>query len=78
MRASPGQGRVDGGDFPLRPTPDNREIFLCYPLLLHQKAEAPRRGRCLRYQNQATGLAIEPVDNGDLAAIRDFECKQGG
>ena len=72
MRPLPGQGRVDGGRFPLGPTPNNGEIFLCDPLLLHEQAKASRRRRIFRDENDAAGFAIESIDDGDLATIRDL------
>jgi hypothetical protein len=43
---------------------------------LHQYSETPRRSWSLGYQNQAAGLAVEPIHNRNLTAAGNFERQQ--
>lgn len=74
--ALPRQWRINGTRLPFRPAPDNRQIFFRDPLLLHEQTKTPRGGRVLCHENEAAGFAIEPVDDGNLAAIRDLESEE--
>lgn len=76
MRALPGERRVNGVRFPFRPAPDDREIFFSDPLFLHEQAKTARGGSVLRDQHQAAGLTIEPVDDGNLSAVRDLKSEE--
>lgn len=76
VRALPGERGVDGFRFPFGPAPDDGEVFLRDPLFLHQEAEAPGGSGALGDEDQATGFAIEPIDDGNLAAVRDLEREQ--
>ena len=67
------QRRVDGVVLPFRPAPNDREIFLVQSLLLHKQSEPARGRRGFRYQNQAAGLAVEPIHNRNLTAAGDLE-----
>src|SRR3954468_9460514 len=76
MRSLPREGGIDGGRFPIRPTPDEGEIFLRDLLPLHEQTKPPGRRGILRDQDQAAGFTIEPIDDGNLAAIRDLKGEQ--
>jgi hypothetical protein len=69
------QRGIDKIAFPIRPTPDDREIFLLHSTLLHQQAESACGRKCFRYEDQAAGLAVEPIHNRNLAAAGDLECE---
>jgi hypothetical protein len=73
MRALPSQRRIDRIRLPFRPTQNDREILLGDALFLHQQAETPRGRGILGHQHQAARLAVEPINDGDLPAIRDLE-----
>lgn len=73
MEALPCERRVDRARLPFRPTPRDRQIFLRDPLLLHEQTETPGSSRVLCHQDQPARLAIQPVHDGNLPAVRDFE-----
>ena len=70
------QRRVDNFCFPIRPAPDDGEIFFPETLLLHQQSEFSCCSRRLRDQNKPARLAVEPIHNRDLTVIRNFEGEQ--
>lgn len=76
VRALPGERRVNRARFPIRPAPDNCEVFFRDSLLLHEQAKTPRGGRVFRHEDEAARLAIEPVDDRNLAAVRDLKCEE--
>ena len=61
---------------PFRPSPDDGEVFLRDPLLLHEKPKTARGGRVLRYEDQAAGLAIEPINDRNLTAVRNLKSQE--
>src|SRR3979490_3240162 len=73
VRSLSGQRRIDRIRFPFRPSPDDGEIFLGDPLLLHQQTKPPGRRGIFRYQDEPAGLAIEAVNNRNLSAVLDLE-----
>src|SRR5205085_5818952 len=76
MLSLPIHRRVDRFRFPIRPSPNDREIFFVQTPLLHEQSESSRGGRSFRDQYQTARLAIEAIDDRDLAAIRNFEREQ--
>ena len=67
------KGRINEPAFPLGPTADNGQIFFFKSPPLHQQPKSARNIGFLRYQDQATGLAVETIHNGYLAAGSNFE-----
>ena len=67
------QRRINGFRFPIRPTPNDCEIFFVKTLFLHEQSKTSRGGRRFRDENESTGFAIQPVHNRNLAAVRNFE-----
>ena len=67
---------VDCFAIPVRPAPDDREVFLGNALLLHQQAKTPRRSPVLCYEDQPTRFAVESIDDRNLAALRNLEREQ--
>ena len=76
MDALAEKGRVDGESILRGPAPDEREVFLRDPATLHEHAEMPRGGVRFRDEHQAAGLAVEAIDDRDLAAVRELEGQQ--
>ena len=70
------QRGIDDLSFPFRPAPNNGEILFTQPLFLHQQSESARGHGGFCDQNQAAGLAVEPVHNRDLTAAGDLECQK--
>ena len=70
------QRRIDNFGFPIRPAPNDREIFFVETMFLHEQSESARSGRGFRDQNKTARFAIQPIHNGDLSAICDLERKQ--
>src|SRR5437868_11171839 len=63
MRALSRERRIDGSRFPIGPAPDDGEIFLRDPLLLHEQTKASRGRSIFRHENQSARFAIEPVND---------------
>ena len=61
---------------PIRPAPNDGEIFFFQSLFLHQETEFSRDGGRFRDKHESARLAIEPIHNRNLAAIRDLEGEQ--
>ena len=76
MCTLPRERGVHGRDFPRRPAAHDREVFFLDKARLHGETEAARRAGILRDQDEAAGLAVEPVHDRDLSAIRQFEGEQ--
>lgn len=67
---------VDGESILRGPAPDERDVFLRDPSTLHEHAEMARGGVCFRDEDQAACLAVEAIDDRDLAAVRKLEGQQ--
>ena len=52
------QWRVDDLRFPIRPAPNDREIFFVKALFLHEQSKPARGGRRFRDQDESAGFAI--------------------
>lgn len=76
MNALANKRRVDARPLPFRPAPNDGEIFFRDALVLHEQSETPGARGILRDEDQATRLAIEAIDDRDLAAIGDLEREQ--
>ena len=74
--ALPRHRRIYRRIVPLRPSPNNREVFLRDPMFLHQQSEAARGCGIFRNENKSAGFAIQAIDDGDLAAVRDFKSEK--
>ena len=70
------QRSVHQAGLPFRPAPRHGQIFLGETQFLHEQAESARGGRRLGHQNQPARLAVEPVDDRDLAASGDLKGEQ--
>ena len=66
-------GRVDLQLFPLRPAIDQSRVSLPDFVGLHQERKLPGACRGFTDQDQAAGLAVEPVDNRDLSPVDHLE-----
>ncbi len=55
-----------------RPAPDDRQVFLSDTPAFHLHAEESCRLIGLGDESEPAGFAIEPVDEGDLAAVDDL------
>src|ERR1043166_6100627 len=65
--------RVDSFRFPIRPAPNDREIFFVQMSILHEQTKSTRcRGRFCDKDNAAR-FAIESIYDRNLSAIGDFE-----
>lgn len=76
MRALPAEWGVDRSRFPFRPSPDNGKIFFFDTLLLHQQPEPPGCLRILSHKHEPARFPVEPVDDGNLTAIRYLKSEQ--
>src|SRR5947199_9476951 len=72
MHALPHERSIDHAPVPVRPAPDDCEVLLRDLLLLHEQSETSRCFRVLRYKHETACLAIESIDERDLADVRDF------
>lgn len=70
------QRSFDDFGFPFRPTPNNRQILLFQPALLHEQSKSSGGCRCFRDENETTRFAVEPVYDRNLAAIGNFKGEQ--
>lgn len=73
MRTLPRERRLERNRFPFRPAPNDGEIFLRDPLFLHEQTETTRGCRIFGNEDEPAGFAIEPVDDGNLAAVGDLK-----
>jgi hypothetical protein len=76
MLALSKQRRIDNFSFPLRPIPNDGEIFLVQSLFLHQQTETPCGLRRFRDQHESARFAVQPIHNRNLSAASDLECEQ--
>src|SRR4051812_22952166 len=70
------EGSIDG---PLRlrgPAPRDGEVLLVDAPQLHLHGKVPRGRVILRHEGEPAGLAIEAIDDGDLAAASELEGKE--
>ena len=72
----PGKRRIHRGRFPIRPAADEREVFLPNLAALHRESEAARRRGIFGDKDEAARLAIEPVDDRNLAAVDQLESEK--
>ncbi len=67
---------VHAEGFPLRVALNEGEIGLADPALLHGDGCRSSGGGVFCHQNDATGFAVQAVDEGDLPGVRNFESKE--
>src|ERR1051326_2437888 len=68
--------RIDRFRFPVRPAPNNREIFFVQMSILHEQTKpAGSRGSFGNKDNSAR-FAIESIHDRNLSSIGDFEREQ--
>jgi len=67
------EGGVDGELVGGGPSPDEGEVLLCDSATLHEHAEMTGGGLGLGDEDEAAGLAVETINDGDLAAVGEFE-----
>ena len=58
LRTLAKQGSIDNFRFPVRPAPDDGEIFFADALLLHEQTKSARRGSCFRNEDKSAGLPV--------------------
>ena len=76
MDALAEEGGVDCELIGARPALHKRQVLLRDAPPLHEHAEMPGGSLRLRDEDETAGLAVEPVDDGNLAAVCEFERKQ--
>ena len=76
MRALSCQRRIHRARLPIRPTPNDREIFFRDPLFLHEQPKTASGGCVFRDKHQSARFAVEAVHDGNLASVRDLEGEQ--
>ena len=69
-------GLIDIDFLPVRMSVDQGEVFLFRLAVLQAHRQRARGLRVFRHQNEPARLAIQPRDDGGLAAIRHFEREQ--
>lgn len=76
MRPFAREWRIHRLRFPIRPAPDDREIFFHETLLLHEKTEMPGGPRRFGHEHHSARFAIQAIDDRDLPAVRELEGEQ--
>lgn len=74
--AFPKDGSVKIQGLPVWPAMNNRMVSFMNATLLHRDAEKPRRRLMLCHQHGAACFPIQSIDDGNLAAIRQFKSQQ--
>jgi len=68
----PQDRRIDGDLFPVRPAKADRDVTFLHPPVLHGKPRPAGSRRVLGDDHHPTGLAVETVDDGNLAPGGEF------